>query len=157
MIGFLPRDSYSSISINPSVFPCLIKSFIYKGVERGERGEREGERRVEREGERRVEREGERGGEKERDRGGGEIKGGHPGGRKRKGKSKRMEGKKRRERGKRRGVQQISTILRNIIHSCANLFGSTEESGTTSQAKTHCAHDARLSSAWKRQDKSITL
>lgn len=149
MIGFLPRDSYSSISINPSVFPCLIKSFIYKGVERGERGEREGERR--------VERKGERGGEKERDRGGGEIKGGHPGGRKRKGKSKRMEGKKRRERGKRRGVQQISTILRNIIHSCANLFGSTEESGTTSQAKTHCAHDARLPGAWRRQDKSITL
>ena len=35
MIGFLPRGSYNSISINPSVFPCLIKSLIYKGMERG--------------------------------------------------------------------------------------------------------------------------
>lgn len=72
------------------------------------------------------------------------------------GRVKEWKGRKE-ERGKRRGVQQISTILRNIIHSCANLFGSTEESGTTSQAKTHCAHDARLPGAWRRQDKSITL
>ena len=42
MIGFLPRGSYNSISINPSVFPCLIKSLIYKGMEGGGEGREKG-------------------------------------------------------------------------------------------------------------------
>lgn len=65
-----------------------------------------------------------------KERGGGEIK--------RYFREKKEKGKEKRS---------INCIQIHTTHSRANLFGSTEESWTTSQTKAHCTHDTRLPSA----------